>query len=1163
MPKHAVSLDDKYALDETRQLLTGTQAVVRLMLTQRARDEKAGLNTAGYVTGYRGSPIASLEAAMLRARGVLESNHIKFMAGLNEDLAATALWGSQQAELRGEGKYDGVFGVWYGKGPGLDRTGDVFRHANHAGTSKHGGVLALMGDDHTCESSTSAHQSEFAFVDYMMPVLNPAGVQEILDYGILGFALSRYAGVWVGIKCVKDNIEATATVDGRIDRVQVKIPDDFVMPPKGLNIRLGDQALDKEARLHDYKRYAILAFARANKIDRIVTSGGEIPRIGIITTGKSYLDVRAAFDELGIDEVKANQLGIRLYKVGMTWPLEPRGIEAFAKGLDLILVIEEKRSLIETQIKEQLYDRFHKESGKLPQVLGKKDEFDKVLFPAKYALDPSDIAIKLGERLIKSGAGEDIKGRVAELKRMKGNQPTTAEAAVRIPYFCPGCPHNTSTVVPEGSRAYAGIGCHYMAHWMDRSTEGFTQMGGEGTNWIGEAPFSKRPHVFQNLGDGTYIHSGSLAIRAARAAGVNMTFKILYNDAVAMTGGQPLEGGMTVPMIVAQVLAEGVSKVVVVTDEPNKYPFGAIPQGVPVHHRRELQTLQKQLREVPGVSVLVYDQTCAAEKRRRRKRGLFPDPDKRVFINPAVCEGCGDCGVKSNCVAVVPLETALGTKRAIDQSACNKDFSCLNGFCPSFVTVHGAKVRKAKKLTGDTGIASMLGSLPDPRLPALDKPYTMLVTGVGGTGVVTLSAVLGQAAHLENKGFGSIDMTGLAQKGGAVACHMRIARSADQIHAIRAGVAGADLVLGCDLVVTASNKVLETIKPDHTAVVYSSYEMPTADFTRQPDLKVPGATLRHAIEERAGKAPVHAFDAHAAAVKLFGDSIAANMFILGYAYQLGHVPIGSAAIEQAIELNGAAVEMSRNAFRFGRLAARDAATITRLIGQPMAVAAPAPQSLENVIADRADRLADYQDARLAERFRTQIARIMDAERKQAAGRPGLAEAVTRSYYKLLAYKDEYEVARLFSAPAFDKALADQFEAHGKLEFHLAPPLLARRDKATGEPRKMRFGAWMRPLFRLLAKGRRLRGTAFDMFGYTAERKLERQMIADYENLLAEIAARLSPATHATAVALASLPLDVKGFGHIKLRNYKKAKEREASLLAQLRDPSPTALKAAE
>ncbi|MBO0764113.1 MAG: indolepyruvate ferredoxin oxidoreductase family protein, partial [Hyphomicrobiaceae bacterium] len=896
MPKHAASLEDKYALDETRQLLTGTQAIVRLMLTQRARDVISGLNTAGYVTGYRGSPIATLEAAMLRARGVLEPNHVKFQPGLNEDLAATALWGSQQAELRGEGRYDGVFGVWYGKGPGVDRTGDVFRHANHAGTSKHGGVLALMGDDHTCESSTSAHQSEFAFVDYMIPILNPAGVQEILDYGILGFGLSRYAGVWVGLKCVKDNIEATATVDGRIDRIQIKIPEDFTPPPGGLNIRLGDQALPKEARLHDYKRAAILAFARANGFDRIVTSGGPAPRVGIITTGKSYLDVRAAMDELGLDEVAANRLGLRLYKVGMPWPLEPQGLLNFAQGLGLILVVEEKRSLIETQVKEQLYDLPDR-----PRVLGKKDENDEWLFPAKYALDPSDIAIKIGERLIRYGAGDEIKDRIAALKCIKGNRPEAVEAATRIPYFCPGCPHNSSTVVPKGSRAYAGIGCHYMAHWMDRNTEGFTQMGGEGSNWIGEAPFSKTGHVFQNLGDGTYIHSGSLAIRAARAAGVNITFKILYNDAVAMTGGQSLDGGLTVGMIARQVEAEGIETVVVVTDEPHKYPAGFIPRGVPVHHRRDLESVQEALRQVEGVSVLIYDQTCAAEKRRRRKRGTFPDPDRRVFINPAVCEGCGDCGVKSNCVAVMPLETELGTKRAIDQSACNKDFSCLEGFCPSFVTVHGAKMRKSRAaVCGDSGLTAMLANLPEPKLPALDHPYTMLIAGVGGTGVVTVSAVLGQAAHLEGKGFGAIDMTGLAQKGGAVTCHMRVARDKDQIHAIRAGVAGADLLLGCDLVVTASNAVLATIKPDHTAVVYSNYEMHTAQFALDHKIKVPGPALRHAIAERAGKGPVHHFDAHTAAVKLFGNSIPANIFLLGYAYQLGYVPIGAGAIELAI-----------------------------------------------------------------------------------------------------------------------------------------------------------------------------------------------------------------------------------------------------------------------
>ncbi len=1159
MPKSSPSLIDKFDLEETHQLLTGSQAIVRLMLMQHERDRRAGLNTAGYATGYRGSPIAGLEGAFLRARSVISKRNIVFNPGLNEDLAATALWGSQQSELRGDGKYDGVFGIWYGKGPGVDRTGDVFRHANHAGSSKHGGVLVLTGDDHTCESSTSAHQSEFAMVDAMIPVLNPAGVQEMLDYGIYGFALSRFAGVWVSLKCVKDNMEATATVDGRVDRIEVKAPDDFVMPPGGLNIRVGDQALDKEARLHDYKRAAILAFVRANKLDRLVMSGGARAKIGIITTGKSYLDVRAALDELGIDEVKANAIGLRLYKAGMTWPLEPQGVKRFAEDLDLILVVEEKRSLIETQVKEQLYDLPVR-----PRVLGKKDENEQWLFPAKGALEPHEVAIAVGERLIRAGlGGEEIKSRVTELKRLKGNKPGSPEAAVRIPYFCPGCPHNSSTVVPEGSRAYAGIGCHYMAQWMDRSTEGWTHMGGEGANWIGEAPFSRRRHVFQNLGDGTYIHSGSLAIRASVAAGVNVTYKLLYNDAVAMTGGQSLDGGLTVGQMAAQVLAEGVKKLVVVTDQPEKYPQGFLPAGTPVYHRRDLQKVQKDLSLIDGVTALIYDQTCAAEKRRRRKRGTFPDPVKRAFINPAVCEGCGDCGVKSNCVAIVPLETEFGTKRAIDQSTCNKDFSCINGFCPSFVTVHGAVPKRTKGIAGASGLASLLISLPEPKRPALDKPYTMVVTGVGGTGVVTISAVLGQAAHMDGKGFGAIDMAGLAQKGGAVACHMRVARSSDDINAIRAGVASADLIIGCDLVVTASNKVLETIRPDHTAIVYSTHETPVADFARRPDLRLPGSDLRRAIEERVRKGPLHSLDAHDYAVKLFGDSIASNMFLLGYAYQLGCIPVSSGSIEQAIELNGAAIDMNTDAFRFGRLAAHDRGALERVVKPRQAAS---PSTLADLVAFRAAHLTNYQDAALAQRFSDMVARFELLEKTKTPGRKGLAEAVARGYFKLLSYKDEYEVARLYTDGRFEKAIGENFDGNLRLEFHLAPPLLSwlNRDKVTGHPRKVSFGRWMLPVFRQLAKAKRLRGTKWDVFGYTSERKLERQMITDYEALLAEIERRLTPETHHTAIALATLPQDIKGFGHVKLANYEKAKMRQAALLADLRDPKPTpVLKAAE
>jgi len=1156
MPKRAVSLDDKFDLNEPRQILTGTQAIVRLALMQQVRDKQAGLNTAGYVTGYRGSPIAGLEGAFLRAKPILAKHNILFHPGLNEDLAATALWGSQQAELRGEGKYDGVFGIWYGKGPGVDRTGDVFRHANHAGTSKHGGVLALLGDDHTCESSTSAHQSEFAMVDYMIPVLNPAGVQEILDFGLLGFALSRYAGVWVALKCVKDNIESTATDDGRIDRMKIVIPseDEFRMPPGGLNIRLNDPPLAKEARLHDFKRPAMLAFARANKLDRIIMSGGPSPKLGIITTGKSYLDVRQALDELGIDEVKANQFGIRLYKVGMVWPLEPRGVAAFADGLETIIVVEEKRSLIETQVKEQLFDTPNR-----PRVIGKKDENEQWLFPAKGALEPTDIAIAIGERLIRQNVGgEALKAKVAELKQLKGNRPVEPEIFLRTPYFCPGCPHNSSTVVPEGMRAYAGIGCHYMVQWMDRSTEGFTQMGGEGANWIGEAPFSKRKHVFQNLGDGTYIHSGSLAIRAALAAGVNITFKILYNDAVAMTGGQKLDGGITVPQIAAQLLAEGVRRVEVVTDEPRKYTgANRLPAGVTVHHRRDLMAVQKSLAETEGVTALIYDQTCAAEKRRRRKRGEFPDPDKRVFIHPDVCEGCGDCGKKSNCVAVVPLDTPFGRKRAIDQSACNKDFSCIEGFCPSFVMLRGAKVKASKNASGTADLDQLAANLPEPALPSLDEPYAMLVTGVGGTGVVTISAVLGQAAHIEGKGFGSIDMTGLAQKGGAVACHIRVARNSEAIHAIRVGVANADLILGGDLVVTASNKILETIRPDHTAVVVSTHELITGEFTRNPKLVVPGDRLLQAIADRVRKGPFHTLDAHDYAVKLFGDSIAANMFLLGYAYQLGFVPIGAAAIEQAIELNGAAVGMNRAAFRFGRLTAHDKAAVDRVV-KLQDEHAGEPETLDEIIALRARHLTDYQDEELASRYRSKVAWIAGVEKAKAPGRTGLALAVARGYHKLLAYKDEYEVARLFAVEAFQREINEQFEGVRAMEFYLAPPILSRffKDKTTGHPRKIRLGSWMLPVFRLLAKGKKLRGTKWDVFGYSAERKLERQMIADYERLLDVIASRLDQSNYETAVALAELPLEIRGFGHVKMANYKAAKSREADLLQAFLNPAP-------
>ena len=1151
-----VSLNDVFDLSKHRVFASGTQAIVRLLLMQKERDRLAGLNTAGLITGYRGSPLGGIDMQMHRAKSVFDPNDIKFMPGLNEDLAATAIWGAQQAEIRGEGKYDGVFAIWYGKGPGVDRCGDVFRHANLAGTSKYGGVLALMGDDHTAKSSTTAHQSDFHLVDVMMPILSPAGVQEILDYGIYGFALSRYASVWTGIKCLKDTIESTASIDGHIDRVKIITPDDYVMPPEGLNIRVRDGILEQEARLQDHKRDAMLAFLRANKLNRIITSGGPNAKIGIITVGKSYLDVRQAWDDLGIDEVKANNLGLRLYKIACPWPIEPRGLMEFARGLDMIIVVEEKRSLIEVQVREELYG-----TANQPTVIGKKDENANWLFPVKAALDPNDIAIAIGTRILRYHRDEELEQRVRRLEQAQAMLADTKDAAVRIPYFCSGCPHNTSTRVPDGMRAYAGIGCHFMAQWMDRSTEGYTHMGGEGANWVGEAPFSTRGHVFQNLGDGTYNHSGSLAIRFAVATNTNITYKILFNDAVAMTGGQRHEGGLTVDMIARQVAAEGAKKVAVVTDEPDKYTSVHWPAGLTIHHRDHLDEVQRDLATVPGTTVMIYDQTCAAEKRRRRKRGTFPDPDKRVIINDLVCEGCGDCGITSNCVSVQPVDTEFGRKRQIDQSSCNKDFSCVQGFCPSFVTVHGAKPKKGAPQKIEAG---NWPALPSPKMRAIgETPYGILVTGVGGTGIVTISAILGMAAHLENKGVGIIDMAGLAQKGGAVYCHVKIANKPEDIHAIRVAAGEADLVLGCDLVVAGTKKVLASIDKGETGVVINTAEVYPGDFTRNADFSLPAERVKRALRSTAGEG-ISFIDATSIATTLMGNSIAANMFMLGFAWQQGLVPLSEAALLKAIELNGEAVEMNTQAFVWGRRAAADPAAVDAFVTplrKPTA-SREISQTLDEIVARRVAFLTDYQNAAYGERYRLLVRRVADAERARVPGESALAEAVARYYFKLMAYKDEYEVARLYTDGSFARQVAATFEGDMRMEVHLAPPILGRKDDK-GHPKKTTFGPWMFKAFGLLARFKFLRGTPLDIFGYSEERRTERKLIADYEAMIDEILEGLSPQKHAIAVALASIPEKIRGFGHVKARHLVPAKAEEADLLAKFRGETPAVPLAAE
>ncbi|UWQ47390.1 indolepyruvate ferredoxin oxidoreductase family protein [Leisingera aquaemixtae] len=1139
MSTQKISLNDKYDLTKSPVLLNGTQALVRLMLMQKHRDKAAGLNTAGLVTGYRGSPLGAVDLQMSRAEKHLKAADVTFQYGLNEDLAVTALWGAQQAEVRGEGKYDGVFGLWYGKGPGVDRSGDALRHANMAGTSKHGGVLLAMGDDHTGESSTVLHQSEWSLLDCYLPIVSPAGVQEILDYGIYGYALSRFSGLWVGLKTMKDTIEVTSVVDARPDRVQLVTPE-FDMPADGLNIRLDDDRFRQENRIIDYKRFAAEAFSHANKMDKRMW-GKPGAKIGFVAAGKNWLDLVHALKLLNIDENMADRLGITTYKVGQTWPMDMKGFNDWAEDLDLIVVVEEKRKLIEIQIKEAIFDtrQGRRVYGWYKGGAGSmhRDE----LFPTRYALDPIMIAEKLGSILIEEGRDTEALRAGLESLADARRADNAEEIATRLPYFCSGCPHNSSTKLPEGSRAYAGIGCHFMVQWMDRETTGFTHMGGEGVNWVGEAPFSKRKHVFQNLGDGTYNHSGVQAIRAALAEGTNITYKILYNDAVAMTGGQQAEGGLTAQQIAHELTAMGVKTIAVVYDEKEDVDAKLFPAGMRMHERAEMMKIQREFEKVEGVSAIIYIQTCAAEKRRRRKRGQFPDPDQRVFINSDVCEGCGDCGVQSNCVSIVPKNTELGRKRAIDQSSCNKDFSCLNGFCPSFVTVEGAKIRKEATAAID------LPHLPKPALPEIDGTHNVVITGVGGTGVVTIGAVLAQAAQIDGKGAGLMEMAGLAQKGGAVHIHCRIANKPEDISAIRVATGEAHALIGGDLVVSAGAKTLGLTTTGQTGAVVNSHEIITGEFTRNTEFAVPTDRLEVALQARL-RDRLDLFDASELARVTMGDSIFSNMMVFGGAWQKGLVPVSFEAIEQAIEMNGAAVERNKRAFDIGRWAVLHPEEAARLI-QPKVV--EKPKTLDEKIAFRAGHLVAYQGKGLAKRYAKLLDGISD---------PALKEAVAKGYHKLLAYKDEYEVARLL-LDSRAKAEAE-FEGDLKLSYHLAPPMLGGTDP-NGRPQKRKFGAGMERGFRLLAKLKSLRGTPLDIFGYTEERRMERALIKQYEGDMQEWLPKASPEIMEPLVALAELPLQIRGFGPVKMANEQKAAKRREELLAALRRGGMPVKQAAE
>ena len=1185
LPEHirkaleTVTLDDKYSLDYGRAFMSGVQALVKLPMLQRLRDAQQGKNTAGFISGYRGSPLGGYDQALWKASKYLKAQNIVFQPGVNEELAATALWGTQQLGFspKGTNKFDGVFGIWYGKGPGVDRCSDVFKHANMAGTTEFGGVIAVAGDDHISKSSTAAHQSDHIFKACGTPVFFPTNVQEILDLGIHAFAMSRFSGVWSGMKTIQEIVESSATAMIDPERVNIVIPTDFEMPPGGLHIRWPDHALEQEARLMHYKWYAALAYIRANKLNHNVIEGPN-DRFGIMASGKAYNDTRQALLDLGLDDATCRQLGIRLHKVGVVWPLEAQLTRDFATGLQEILVVEEKRQVIEYQLKEELYNW---RADVRPNVLGKFNEMEgdysggewampnptaNTLLRANADLNPALIAKAIVKRLKKLGildhAGADMRARVdAQMAILEAKERSMDVLQVggvaegRQPWFCSGCPHNTSTVVPEGSRAMGGIGCHFMATWMDRSTIGFTQMGGEGVPWVGQQPFTTDQHIFANLGDGTYFHSGLLAIRQSIAAGVNITYKILYNDAVAMTGGQTVgerPEGHSVLQIAQSLLAEGTTKVVIVTDEPEKYQGVKVAGDPEVKHRDLLDDIQREFREIKGTTAIIYDQTCATEKRRRRKRGTAVDPAVRVVINELVCEGCGDCSVQSNCLSVEPLETEFGRKRTINQSTCNKDTSCLKGFCPSFVTVEGGALKKKAKNKANSPFE--MGAMPEPTVPQLahDQVWGIVVAGVGGTGVITIGQLLGMAAHIEGKGIVTQDAAGLAQKGGATWSHVLIGESQDAIRTTRVGTAAADLVLAADPLVAVNAETLARMREGRTHVALNTHSTPTAAFVRNANWQNPQDDCANVVARAVGLHGVGSFDADAVANALMGDTLYANPMLLGYAWQKGWVPLDYASLMRAIELNNVAIENNKTAFEWGRRAAHDLAAVQKLASPGQVIEFKKRETVESLVKSRVDFLTDYQNAAYAEQYRAFVEQVQKAE-ATATGKTALTETVARYLFKLMAYKDEYEVARLHTDTTFLDRVNGMFEGDFILNYHLAPPIIAKKN-SKGQLQKQKFGPGMLTGFKMLAKLKGLRGTALDIFGRTEERKTERALIGEYRASIEEVIGSLTAANHATALEIASLPEQIRGYGHVKERNLAAARVRWAELLAKWRDP---------
>ncbi len=1199
MPLRSVSLNDKFELESGVAYMSGLQALARIPIVQRRRDIAAGLNTAGFISGYRGSPLGGYDRELIKARKYLEELNVRFQPGVNEDLAATAVWGTQQVNLLPGAKVDGVFGMWYGKSPGVDRSGDVMRHANAAGTSPLGGVLALVGDDHACKSSTLPCQSDHALYAMMIPQLYPYSIQEFVEYGLLGISMSRYSGCWTALKVTSETVETSGTVELDRENRAILMPGDeeFIMPPGGLHIRLNDQPRQIDYRLQNFKLFACHAFARKNQIDRVVWDSPR-PRFGIITSGKSYGDVRQALLDLGITEEIARDIGIRLYKVGMTWPLEPKGVQAFVEGLEEILIVEEKRELIEYQLKQQI---FNWDEKRRPVVVGKYDEHRNRLLPLHNDQSVGMVARVLAQRIHRFYTTPQIEQALSFYERYERTMEKYAPPSLRKPYYCSGCPHNTSTKVPNGSFAMVGIGCHYMVQWMDRNSSLCTQMGGEGVPWIGASPFTETKHIFANLGDGTYFHSGTLAIRASVAAKVNITYKILYNDAVAMTGGQSVDGDLPVERVAQQVMAEGVTKCWIVTENPDHYKDKkSIPENVPVLHRDWMDKIQMEARATPGCTVIIYDQTCAAEKRRRRKRNQYPDPPKRVFINSAVCEACGDCSVQSNCVSVMPLETEYGRKRQINQTTCNKDYSCVKGFCPSFVTVEGGALRRNADDVSTTASSALsshqysnnpppsgapdihvhgpFDGIPDPTVPDIVHACNIMVTGIGGTGVLTTGAIMGMAAHLEGLHCAILDSTGLAQKGGEVLSHVRLAASLDELRTGHIITGGANVLIACDIVSATGPAAHETLNTERTDAIVNLDNTPVAAFVTDNKIDFHQDELKRNI---VAATRTHFFiDANEITGTLLGDEMPTNIFMLGFAWQKGLIPLGKESIERAIELNGVALQTNLKAFNYGRLAAHDPTKMDVLIkaARNGADSEPLSRTLDEVVAKRAAYLAAYQNKRYAKRYTDLVKRVRSYEQSlsspdlrvrgdsEGEARPHeldspdasvtsfgfpLTEAVAYNYHRLLAYKDEYEVARLYTGGDFRKMLRRQFSGDYTLKFNLAPPVFEREDPATGRPKKREFGPWMMTVFQILARLKFVRGTPLDIFGYHKDRKAERALITEYEQTAEWVLDHANEGNLRSCIELLSLPDMIRGYGPIKEENIRRAQAAKAQIEARL------------